>query len=198
VTLLPADQAIESDRLMLRRLTPDDLEFFVAAHQDDDVARYIGTGHLRPRAETEGWLQDILDSYANADLGQLAVVRKADGMLIGRCGLSDAAIEREPQPGQLRKGWFFSVHVPAGVDVMPLPELGYTFAKAHWGQGYASEAAGCVFDYVCARRSFPAIMSVIHAGNAASRAVAHKFGVTYVDDVEMAGRAFERYHWPLG
>lgn len=41
-------------------------------------------------------------------------------------------------------------------------------------------------------------MSVIHPENRASLGVARKFGVTYIDQLELAGRVFDRYHWPLG
>jgi predicted acetyltransferase len=39
-------------------------------------------------------------------------------------------------------------------------------------------------------------MSVIHADNVASRTVALKFGVHYVDDVDMNGRVYQRFLWP--
>ena len=197
MTLAADTEQIETERIILRRIEPPDFDYFARIHADPDVARYIGAGDPRPKAETERWLDDILESYRRANLGQLAVVRKADGALLGRCGLSDAAIEAEHAPGTMRKGWFFSRHVPAGVHFELLPELGYTFGRDSWGKGYASEAAGCVYAYAKSALNYPKIMSVIHSENRASLAVATKFGVTSVDEVELAGRAFDRYHWPL-
>jgi [ribosomal protein S5]-alanine N-acetyltransferase len=197
MTLAPGTQYIETERLILRHITPEDLDYYVAIHGDEDVARYIGTGQSRTRAQTEKWFHDIQESYRNANLGQLAVTRKSDGVLIGRCGLSDAVVARDCDGGQMRKGWFFSAHVPPCVDVEPLPELGYTFGKDNWGQGYASEAASGVYRYVLTALSFPKIMSVIHAGNGASLAVAKKHDVQFIDCLEMSGRIFERYHWPI-
>ena len=197
MTLLPSCDVLETERLYLRRLNRSDLEYFVNIHQDPEVAKYIGAGNPRPPAETEKWYQDIQDSYGTSNLGQLTVVRKIDGVRVGRCGLSDAAIERTTLPGRTRRGWFFRAHVPIGADVQPLPELGYTFGKAHWGQGYATEAARSVYEYARAHLRFTEIMSVIHAENRGSLAVASKFGVRYVDTVEMAGRPFDRYVWPL-
>jgi [ribosomal protein S5]-alanine N-acetyltransferase len=197
MTLLAGNETLETERLYLRRLDQTDLPYFIGIHSDPEVARYIGAGNPRPQTETEQWFHDIQDSYRNANLGQLAVVRKSDGARVGRCGLSDAAIEKTETPGQFRKGWFFSAHVPIGTEVDHLPELGYTFGREHWGKGYATEAARAVYDYARSHLSYSAIMSVIHAENAASRAVVEKFGVRYVDIVELAGRTFERYHWPL-
>lgn len=197
MTLLRDTDNLETERLHLRRLDSTDLEYFTSIHGDPEVARYIGAGNPRPPAETERWFEDIQDSYRNAELGQLTVIRKSDGVRIGRCGLSDAVIEKIETPGRLRKGWFFSAHAPTGVEVMQLPELGYTFGRDHWGKGYATEAARAVFEYARSRLAHSTIMSVIHAENAGSRAVVTKFGVRYIDNVELAGRPFERYHWPL-
>jgi [ribosomal protein S5]-alanine N-acetyltransferase len=197
MTLAPGTPHLETERLILRQITPEDLDYYVAIHGDEDVARYIGTGQSRTRAQTEKWFHDIQESYRNANLGQLAVTRKSDGVLIGRCGLSDAVIDRNCADGQMRKGWFFSAHVPPGVDVEPLPELGYTFGKENWGRGYASEAARCVYRYALSALAFPKIMSVIHADNGASLAVAKKHDVQFIDCVEMSDRVFERYHWPI-
>ncbi len=197
MTLAPGTDHLESERLILRPIMPTDLDYFATIHADPDVARYIGAGNPRPRDETERWLSDILHSYAQSNLGQLAVMRKDDGVVIGRCGLSDAAIERACDDGAMRKGWFFSAHVPAGIATDLLPELGYTFGRDSWGHGYASEAAGCVYRYALSDLAFPRIMSVIFAENRASLAVARKFGVDHIDQVEMAGRPFDRYHWPM-
>lgn len=197
MTLLRDRDSLETERLYLRRLDNTDLAYFISIHGDPEVARYIGAGNPRPQAETERWFEDIQDSYRNAELGQLTVIRKSDGARIGRCGLSDAVIEKVETPGRLRKGWFFSAHAPTKIEVAQLPELGYTFGRDHWGKGYATEAARAVFEYAQSRLAYPAIMSVIHAENAGSRAVVMKFGVRYIDNVELAGRPFERYHWPL-
>lgn len=197
MTLAPGTDHIESERLILRHIAPADLDYFATIHADPDVARYIGAGKPRARDETERWLSDILSSYAKSNLGQLAVVRKADGAIIGRCGLSDAAVAQTCADGALRKGWFFSAQVPDNVAIELLPELGYTFGRDAWGHGYASEAAGCVYRYALAALNVPKIMSVIHADNHASRAVTRKYDVTFVDQVEMAGRPFDRYHWPM-
>jgi [ribosomal protein S5]-alanine N-acetyltransferase len=197
MTLKTGTNAIESDRLRLRRIDASDLAFLTRIHADPDVARYLGDGEPRPSSSTQRWFDDIQNSYANAMLGQLMVIRKDDGERLGRCGLSDAVIERAEPIGQLRKGWFFSAHAPDDVDVEHVPELGYTFDRQAWGHGYASEAASCVYEYAKAELSFSKIMSVIHTDNKASRAVALKFGVSYVDEVELMGRPFDRYHWNM-
>jgi ribosomal-protein-alanine N-acetyltransferase len=197
MTLQAGTEAIESDRLVLRRITPDDLDFYTRIQADPDVARFIATGRPRSRQESRDWLAAILASYAESALGQLAVERKSDGVLVGRCGLSDAVVEVHCAPDTVRKGWFFRAEAPSGVALEPVPELGYTFAKEHWGKGYASEAAGCIFNYVRSTLKLGKIMSVIDADNVASLAVARKFGVSFSEQIELSGHAFDRYDWPV-
>ncbi|GEN98516.1 acetyltransferase [Novosphingobium sediminis] len=196
MTLPSGTDHIETERLLLRRMDERDLEFLIAVHADPEVARYLGTGIARTPAETEQWLADVLHGYATVNLGPLLVTRKIDGKRLGRSGLSDGVLEKHPQPGNLRRMWFFRTHVPEGMAYETLPELGYTFARENWGQGYASEAAQAVADYARRHLDHPAVMSVIHPGNVASRTVAQKFGVTYADDIEMGGRVYQRFLWP--
>lgn len=196
MTLASGTDMIENERLVLRRITRDDLDFYTRIQADPDVARYIATGRPRSPEESQNWLEAILASYAASGLGQLAVLRKADGVLIGRCGLSDAMVEAECPPGAIRKGWFFRAQAPQGAALEPVPELGYTFAKEHWGQGYASEAAGLVYAYARSALSLGKIMSVIAADNLASLGVVRKYGVCFSEQVELSGQAFDRYDWP--
>lgn len=196
MTLLLGTDHIESERLLLRRMDESDLDFLIAVHGDPEVARYIGSGAPRTPAETERWFADVLHGYVHYGLGPLIVTRKVDGLRLGRSGLSDGVVERTARAGQLRRMWFFRTHVPEGTEYDLMPELGYTFARANWGQGYASEAARAVSGYARQYLNHPAIMSVIHADNIASRSVALKFGVTYRDDVDMNGRVYQRFIWP--
>lgn len=195
MTLASGTDRIESERLVLRRITREDLPFYTRIQADPDVARYIATGRPRSAEESRNWLEAILASYAAVGLGQLAVLRKVDGELIGRCGLSDAVVEAECPPGAIRKGWFFRAQAPQGVELEPVPELGYTFDKEHWGQGYASEAAGLIYAYARAELNLGRIMSVIDAENHASLGVARKFGVRFSEQVELSGQVFDRYDW---
>lgn len=198
MTLASGKDQLESERLVLRRIARSDLQFFAGIHADSEVARYIGSGRPRSDQETLLWFQDTLASYDNLELGQLAVVRKSDEMLIGRCGLSDFAVESRVADGRtLPRGWFSRSQVPAGVDVVFEPELGYTFGRQYWGNGYASEAAGCVFDYVITSGWNPPIISVIHEENVRSVRLAQKFGVRHSGRVEILERPFDRYIWPV-
>lgn len=123
MTLAPGTDRIESERLALRRITGDDYDFFTRIHTMPEVGRYIGG----PRSEHNRALQE------SSTLGQLAVVRKSDGQLIGRCGLTELVVDANAAPGTIPRGWFDRGQVPAGIQPILVPELSYTFDAERCG-----------------------------------------------------------------
>ena len=97
----------------------------------------------------------------------------------------------------LPRGWFSRSQAPKGIELEFEPELGYTFGRQFWGYGYASEAAGCVFNYVSQTVRLPKVISVIHPENVRSIRLAERFGLRRYGCVEMLGRSFDRYLWPI-
>ena len=196
MTLAHGTDRLESDRLVLRRVVPDDLPFFARIHALPEVAQYLWE---RPRspAETAAWLQSTRANYEQRALGQLAVVRKEDGALIGRCGLADLVVESAAPAQGIRKGWFGRKGAPTDLALTFECELGYTFDPAVWGQGFATEAARCVRDYArdVLRRSYA--ISAILPQNARSRRVAERSGARAAGQMGVVGLAWDRYVWPL-
>ena len=177
MTLPRGTDRLESARLVLRRLAPDDLPFFTRIHALPEVARYLwGQGRPRSPEETAAWLQTTLASYELLALGYLAVLRKEDGALIGRCGLMEMVVESAAPEHGIRRGWFRLPAAPADVELTLECELGYTFDPAVWGQGFATEAAQCVRDYARDVLRLPYAISAIHPENARSRRVAERSG----------------------
>ena len=197
MTLAHGTDQLESERLLLRRIGQDDFEFFVQLHADPDVARYLSHGQPRSSQESLAWFQHLLGTYKDLGLGQLAVVRKSDGMLIGRCGLSDLAVEARAGVAAVPRGWYQRDQAPAGGELMFERELGYTFHRSTWGQGFASEAARCVFEYARDVLRVSRVISLIHPQNVRSLRLAQRFGVQREDVVEVTGRPFVRFVWPV-
>ena len=192
MTLARATDRIESARLVLRRIAPGDLLFFTRIHAVADVVRYTGHGRPRSAEETQAWLQSTLASYEELELGQLAVVRKADGALLGRCGMSDLVVEAETAPRAIPRAWFGRAQAPAGLAVIQERELGYTFDSAFWGHGYATEAAQCVFAYARDVLGLDRVISVIHGDNVRSLRVAERCGLRRDGQVDVLGRTLGR------
>jgi RimJ/RimL family protein N-acetyltransferase len=197
MTLAHGTEQIESARLVLRRIEPGDLPFFTRIHSVADVVRYTGHGRPRSAEETQAWLQATIASYEQLELGQLAVSRKADGALLGRCGLSDLVIETNPAANTLPRAWFGRSQAPAGLAVDQERELGYTFDAAQWGHGYATEAALCVFAYERDVLKRGRVISVIDGNNVRSQRVAERCGLRRQGGpIDVLGRRLDVYVWP--
>jgi RimJ/RimL family protein N-acetyltransferase len=198
MTLTHGTDRLESARLVLRRVTSDDLPFFTRIHALPAVARYLWP-ESRPRSpeQTAAWLRNTLTSYEQLALGYLAVVRKEDGALIGRCGLMEFVVEAETPEHGIRRGWFGREEAPAGVALTFECELGYTFDPAVWGQGFAAEAARGVRDYARNVLRLSYVISAILPQNARSRRVAERSGAQPDGQMDAMGLTFDRYVWPL-
>jgi RimJ/RimL family protein N-acetyltransferase len=197
MTLAAGTDRIESERLVLRRITRDDFDFFACLHATLEVRRYLGNGQPYAAEESRAWIESLLATYESLHLGQLAVVRKSDGQLVGRCGLSDLVVEAKAAPGTMPRGWFRRAQAPAGIDLIYAPDLGYALDPASWGHGYATEAARCVFDYARANLSWRRIVSVIHPDNVRSLRVAERSGLRRDGQLEIVERVMEQYVWPV-
>ena len=198
MTLAHDTDRIESERLIFRRIEQTDFEFFARIHADPIVARYLGNGRARSMQETHELLETFYETYKSLELGPLAVLRKSDGVLIGRCGLSDMALEVSTASGQLPRVWYQRSQVPSDTNVIFEQELGYTFDQNYWGQGYASEAAARVFEYASSAMPFRRIVSVIHPDNTRSIKIAMRHGARQENNVMLVGQEFFRFIWPQG
>src|SRR5438552_6123909 len=94
MTLAHGTDRLESARLVLRRITPDDRPFFTRLHALPEVAQHLyPEGRPRSPEETAAFVRYTLASYEQLALGYLAVLRKDNGALIGRCGIMDFVVE---------------------------------------------------------------------------------------------------------
>jgi [ribosomal protein S5]-alanine N-acetyltransferase len=199
MTLAHGTDRLESDRLVLRRVTPDDLPFYTRLHALPKVAEHLyPEGRPRSPEETKAWMEYTLASYEQLALGYLAVVRKADRALIGRCGLMDMVVESARPADRMRRGWFGRERVPADVGALTYEtELGYTLDPSTWGQGFASEAARCVREYARDVLGLPYTVSAILPSNARSRRVAERGGAKLDGQMHVVGLPWDRWVWQL-
>jgi RimJ/RimL family protein N-acetyltransferase len=141
---------ITTERLRLRPATMADVDFWVELHADPEVNQFVGA-YSRERAEVR--LRGIEDSWAARGYGLCVVESLETGEALGRSGLN----------------WW---------DEFGETEVGWTFGREHWGNGYATEAARAVLDWGFRDLDLARITAMIHAGNHASMAVAERLGFT--------------------
>jgi ribosomal-protein-alanine N-acetyltransferase len=146
---------LETERLILRRLLPGDLDDLFALYRDPDIRRYYPEGILT-YAETKEELEWFLNGHpAHPELGLWATIYKPTGAFIGRCGLLPWTIEQRPEV-----------------------EVAYLIDKAYWGQGLATEAAQAIVDYAFEQLHLTRLVCMVDPGNLASANVARKIGMT--------------------
>jgi [ribosomal protein S5]-alanine N-acetyltransferase len=66
----------------------------------------------------------------------------------------------------------------------PHIELLYGVGRKHWGQGYATEAAGTMLRYAFKRMNLPEVVAVVNPANVASRKVVEKLAMTLRGHIE--------------
>jgi len=72
------------------------------------------------------------------------------------------------------RGWTPSSWSKAGSHAQP--ELGWALIKAHWGRGYATEAAAAIREWAHEWRSIDRLVSLISSDNVRSQRVAERLG----------------------
>lgn len=163
---------LKTERLILRPFEIGDVAFLDHLHSDVDVTRYT-SGKTRSHAENVTYIMSMLELYMR-DIGHLLVVRKSDGQPIGRCGLytfygiNDGVQDWYYFPGPQS--------VKKSGEIFELIELGYSFARDHWGHGYATEAATAVRDYAFDQLNYERLSSLVIKENTPSIRVAQKMG----------------------
>lgn len=98
----------ETERLILRSWTPEDLPLFAAMNRDERVMRYFPAPLTD--AETEAFYNRIQDEFACNGWGLFAVELKSTGTFIGYVGLHQIGFEAFFTPG-IEIGWRLTADV---------------------------------------------------------------------------------------
>jgi RimJ/RimL family protein N-acetyltransferase len=163
---------LETERLLLRPLSTDDLDALASYQADPEVMRYMG-GKTFTRDEVEARIARFRHVFELDGIGQFAVERKQDRVVLGRCGI--LVWESEPWKPVAR----------AETDKPTETEIGYLLGRPHWGRGYATEAATAVRDYALTELGEERLIALIMHGNVASQRVGEKLGMAYERDVQL-------------
>jgi ribosomal-protein-alanine N-acetyltransferase len=138
----------------MRPISDDDLDDVAALYADADVMRFIGLRGPLTREQTCERLAFMVDHWRRHGFGMWALRLKDGGAFVGRCGLRY-------------------------MDNTTEIELGYTLGKAHWGQGFATEASRAVVRYVFDVMKLPRLVAIADPANTASVNVMRKLGMTF-------------------
>ncbi len=149
--------SIETERLILRNLVPEDSDAAFLWCGDPTVNKYMLYPLYKCTDDVKKWIESI--DINNPDDFDGGIVLKETGELIGSGGIT-----YNPE----RDVWI----------------IGYNLRADMWGHGYAYEAIAGIINYVKAFRSVDIIEGEFAEENDRSRRVMEKLGMRYDRDTE--------------
>ena len=144
---------LSSPRLLLRRLQGGDGAALCSYRSLPEVARHQGWESFGPDDAAR-----LIESQSHSEPGvpgtwfQLAIVEEATEKMMGDCGLHC----RQDDPHQM--------------------EVGITLAPSHQGRGYATEALGCLLDFVFGTLGKHRVSAVTDAENSSAASLFRRLG----------------------
>jgi RimJ/RimL family protein N-acetyltransferase len=155
-------KVLETDRLILRRLSTEDADFILELVNEPSWLRFIGDKGVRSIADARDYiLKGPVESYERFGFGL-----KENGTPIGLCGL----IKRESLK-----------------DV----DIGFAFLPKFWGKGYAYESASAVMAYGKSAFGLNRIVAITTPDNHSSIKVLEKLGFKFEQMVRLSVEAPE-------
>ena len=153
---------VETDRLVLRRLSIEDAQFILELLNEPAWLRFIGDKGVHTLDEARGYITGgAVDSYARRGFGLYHTSRKSDEVSVGICGL----IKR-----------------PGLEDV----DIGFAFLERFWGNGYATEACLAVIDHARRDIGLTRLVAITDPDNEASIRVLGRLGLTFRERIRLA------------
>ena len=147
-----------TERLRLRRWTLEDHSPFAALNADPEVMRHFPAVLTREQSDA---LADRVDGYFDErGYGLWALERIDSGDFIGFAGLA---------------------RMPQGTPDAGGIEVGWRLAQAHWGHGFATEAARSALEFAFDDLGLTHVNSITAVGNLRSRAVMERLGMHVAD-----------------
>lgn len=153
--LFESSHTFETDRLIIRRLTPEDaLEYFEIASSPIVSAETIWNRH-QTLEDTIGYLRRVSDRIERKEEIHWGIIYKDTDKLVGRTGLIMIDSEHEKA------------------------ELGYVISNQYWNQGIATEATYPILEYAFNEVGFNRIEARCRTNNVGSYRVMEKLGFVF-------------------
>jgi len=146
---------LKTERLLLRKVTQEDLDDFNAWASDPDVTHYVTWHPHSNKEETQEFITRIIARYKHAHLAPWAIVHRKDNRMIGLNGFCDWNVKNR--------------HA----------ELAYVLSKPYWGQGLMTEACHAVITFGFQNMNLNRISARCRIANIGSARVMEKCDLTY-------------------
>nr|AIA15471.1 Acetyltransferase (GNAT) domain protein [uncultured bacterium] len=148
-------KVLETERLVLRRMSGEDAEFIFDLLNQPSFIKYIGDRNVRTIEDARQYiLSRFVASYKKFGYGFYLVELKQNKTPIGICGL----VKR---------------------DTLPDVDIGFAFLPEYWSQGYAFESAQAVMDYARKDLKLERILAITTKDNHSSGKLLNKIGLKF-------------------
>ena len=149
-------QPIRTERLLIRPFQTEDIAAFVARRNDPEVAKY------------QDWALPFTQEQAEQIVGELVAM---EGPEKGEWWM---AIVADATTGQVLGD--LALHLN---DNGKTAEVGYTFDREHWGNGYAVESLTALVEYAFEELDVTRVFGMLHPDNPASAVLLERVGLLY-------------------
>jgi ribosomal-protein-alanine N-acetyltransferase len=146
---------LETERLILRKLTMDDAEDIFAYASDPEVTAYMLWDTHATIDDSKNFIRFTLDRYEKDEAGEWGIILKETGRLIGCAGFVRTDMKNRRT------------------------EIGYVLGKPYWGKGIVPEAAGRMLKFAFEDMGLNRIECYHLLPNEKSGRVMQKLGMTY-------------------
>ena len=158
---------LETERLILRKLSTDDAEFVLELLNEPSFLQYIGDRGVRNLEEAKQYiLNRLVTSYERNGFGLYLVELRESRIPIGISGL----VKR---------------------DTLPDPDIGFAYLPAYWSKGYAVESAAAVITYAREVLGLTRIVAITSLDNEASAKLLGKIGLRFERLIKLSEDAEE-------
>ncbi len=148
---------LETDRLILRELTYEDIPVVFTHFSNEEIARYqdaLPAKNTEEAKEIIDWGKNLVKQKTGALWG---IFLKDEGDFLGQVNCV------------FRSDNNFTMQVHHA-------ELGYDLTPPYWGKGYMSEAVASVIPYIFTATKIDRIEAIIHLGNTRSHSLVKRAG----------------------
>ena len=158
---------LETERLLLRKITVDDAPFMLDLLNQPSFIQFIGDRGVRTLDDARNIItKRYIDAYERLGFGIYLTLLKEGQVPIGICGL----VKRD------------------GLDDV---DVGYAFLPQYWSKGYASESVSTVLDYARNTLGIQRVLGITTPDNIGSIRVLEKAGLKFERMVKLPGEDME-------
>lgn len=145
---------LETERLIIRKFTPEDLSRLVELRADPEVNKYLGGGKMQNAEAIEKRMAVYIESYTTHGFGACAMIWKETREMCGWSGLMPLEDTNET-------------------------EVGYGMAKKFWRRGIGQECAKAWLEYAFTKTDLQRIVALAYPENVGSWRIMEKLGMSF-------------------